>query len=140
MTLPFVDCTLPRALAPRPTLFSAPFWTALAQGHFTTTQCSACNALTFPPRPHCPRCAHDAPRWTTLSGRGRLYSCTRIHSAGGPFAALAPYSVGIVDLEEGLRLLTRVMPEASSLPLDSRVQLVVLRHPDGVLFAAQPDA
>lgn len=140
MNLPFIDCTMARPLAPRPTVFSAPFWRELAQGRLTTTTCTRCHELSFPPRPYCPRCSHDEPEWVELTGRGRLYSCTRVHSAGGSFAAYAPYSVGIVDLDEGLRLLTRVLPAASALPLDSRVQLVILRHTDGPLFVAGPAA
>ena len=136
MSLPFVDCTLPRPLAPQASSFSVPFWRELAEGRLTSTRCKACKEWSFPPRPICTRCGSDAPQWQSLSGRGRLYSCTRVHAAGGAFAAFAPYSVGIVDLDEGLRLLTRIMPDASALPLDSRVQIAVLRHPDGVLFAA----
>ena len=136
MSLPFVDCTLPRPLAPQAGSFSLQFWRELAKGRLTTTRCKACNEWGFPPRPICTRCGSDAPQWQALSGRGRLYSCTRVHAAGGAFASFAPYSVGIVDLDEGVRLLTRIMPDASALPLDSRVQIAVLRHPDGVLFAA----
>jgi uncharacterized OB-fold protein len=136
MSLPVVDCTLPRPLAPQASAFTRTFWQALADGRLTTTRCEDCREWSFPPRPVCTRCGSASQAWQTLSGHGRLYSCTRVHAAGGAFAAYAPYSVGIVDLDEGLRLLTRVMPDASALPLDAAVQIVVLRHPDGVLFAA----
>jgi uncharacterized OB-fold protein len=136
VTLGFVDVTLPRPYAPPKNAFGAPFWHALAAGRFTTTRCAACGAATFPPRPICPHCHAARHEWIELDGRGRLYSATRIHAAGGAFAAFAPYSVGLVDLDEGIRVLTRLLPSASALPLDSRVQLVVLRHPDGPLFAA----
>jgi hypothetical protein len=59
-----------------------------------------------------------------------------VHAAAGAFAALSPYSVGIVDLDDGPRLLVRLLPGASAAALDSTVQLVVLRHPDGPLLAA----
>jgi uncharacterized OB-fold protein len=137
MTLAFVDVTLPRPMAPASSAFSAPFWRALAEGRFLTARCGGCAELHFPPRPICPRCHHDKTTWVELSGRGVLYSRTRVHAAGGTFAAFAPYSVGIVDLAEGVRLLTRLLPSASALPLDSPVRLVVLRHPDGPLFAAE---
>lgn len=136
MNLPFVDTTLPRPLVPAKSTFGATFWQALAAGRFTTTRCAGCGQSTFPPRPICPHCHGTRQEWIELSGHGRLYTRTRIHAAGGAFAAFAPYAVGIVDLDEGLRIITRLLPSASSLPLDSRVQLVVLRHPDGPLFAA----
>ena len=136
MTLPIVDCTLPRPLAPVPGTFTSAFWNALAQGRFTSTRCDGCGEIGFPPRPTCLRCGNKSPRWVELSGFGQLYSRTRIHAAGGTFAAFAPYSVGIVDLVEGPRLLLRLLPAASALPLDSALRIVVLRHPDGPLFAA----
>jgi uncharacterized OB-fold protein len=127
---------MPRPLAPRPSEFTQPFWRALDAGRLTTTRCGACQRLSFPPREFCAACGKSQAQWIELAGRGRLYSRTRIHSAGGRFAWLAPYSVGIIDLQEGLRILTRLMPEASDLPLDSPVQLIILRHTDGPLFAA----
>lgn len=136
MTLGFVDSSMPRPLAPRASDFSRSFWDALAKGVLVTTRCTACTRPSFPPRPNCPACGSDRHEWFELSGRGSLYSRTRIHAAGGPFAWLAPYSVGIIDLDEGVRLLTRLLPSASCLPLDSAVRLVVLRHSDGPLFAA----
>lgn len=136
MSLPFIDCTMPRPLAPASGIFTRPFWRALSEGRLTSTRCLQCHEIGFPPRPHCARCAADHCEWVELSSRGVLYSRTRVHAAGGRFAAFAPYSVGIVDLDDGVRLLTRIMPDASELPLDSPVQIVVLRHPDGPLFAA----
>lgn len=135
--LPIIDVTLRRPLAPTSSGFTAPFWTALAEGRLTTTRCEGCKERCFPPRPYCPRCGGPGMEWVELGGHGRLYSRTRIHSAGGSFAAFAPYSVGLVDLDDGLRLLTRLLPSASALPLDSPVEMVVLRHPDGPLFAAR---
>jgi uncharacterized OB-fold protein len=140
VTLRCVDVTLPRPYAPAQSAFGAPFWKALAAGRFTTTRCGGCGELSFPPRPSCTRCQSEASSWVELTGCGMLYSRTRIHAAGGAFAAFAPYSVGIVDLDEGVRVLTRLLPSASALPLDSRVRLVVLRHPDGPLFAAEAGA
>ena len=131
-----IESTLPRPFKPEASLFSAPFWQSLARGVFTTTRCRQCQRLQFPPREYCPSCGNGQSEWIEISGRGLLYSRTRIHSAGGAFACLAPYSIAIVDLEAGPRLLTRLLPEASELPLASAVDLVVLRHSDGVLFAA----
>jgi hypothetical protein len=45
--------------------------------------------------------------------------------------------VAIVDLEEGLRLVTRLLPEGREPALDSPVQLVITRHPDGYHYAAR---
>jgi hypothetical protein len=48
-----------------------------------------------------------------------------------------PYRVGIVDLDEGLRIATRVLTETEP-TLDTAVEIVVLHYKDGPLFAARP--
>jgi hypothetical protein len=45
--------------------------------------------------------------------------------------------VAIVDLKEGLRLVTRMLPDGAEPVLDTPVQLVVTRHPDGYHYAAR---
>jgi hypothetical protein len=49
----------------------------------------------------------------------------------------APYRVGIVDLDERLRIATRVLSETPP-ALDTPVQIVTLLYTDGPLFAARP--
>lgn len=137
LTLDFVETSLPRPLPPVTSMFSRPFWDGLQQGRLLTTRCDGCKEPSFPPRDYCPRCGSPGHEWIGLGGKGRLYSKTRIHAAGGSFAAMTPYSVGLVDLDDGLRLLARLLPSASALPLDSPVVLVVLRHPDGCLIGAR---
>jgi uncharacterized OB-fold protein len=141
MSLGRIKSALPRPFAPQTDNFSNKFWDALVAGQFLVTHCRSCNVLQFPPRPRCPFCLSADIQWQELSGRGTLYSRTRIHAAGGPFACMTPYSVGIVDMDEGVRILTRLMHNASSLPPGSVVELVVVDHTDGPLFAARaPDS
>jgi uncharacterized protein len=81
------------------------FFDTLAQGGFQVPRCSTCDALHFPPRVMCPQCAGTAFRWTALSGRGVVYSATTVRrktDAGGD------YGVCLIDLDEGLRLMSRV--------------------------------
>jgi uncharacterized OB-fold protein len=75
--------------------------------------------------------------WVEVSGRGRLYSATRVHAGPKRFAADLPYAVGIVDLEEGVRLVARLLGEAGPEHLDKPVELVVTQYRDGPLFAAR---
>lgn len=127
-----------RPFAPRVSVFTARFWAALAAGRFETTRCPACARHAFPPRAFCPHCWRREVDWASLSGRGRLYAQTMIHAAPRPFAHLAPYRACIVDLDEGLRVLTWLRAEGAAPALDSGVRLVVLRFDDGPLFAAEP--
>ena len=45
-----------------------------------------------------------------------------------------PYQVGIVDLDENIRIATRVLGDAK---LDAPVEMVILKYEDGNLYAAR---
>jgi uncharacterized protein len=127
----------PRAFPPRMTEFSQRFWSFLATGRFETTRCDDCERLTFPPKPFCPHCWSKKMAWVPLGGRGILYSQTMVHAAPAVFREEVPYRVGIVDLDEGLRIATRVLADVEP-ALDVAVEIVVLNYRDGPLFAARP--
>ena len=138
MTMDILTMDTGRAYPPRESEFTRPFWQALSQGRWTTTGCKACGRMTFPPKSVCPHCWSPEVEWRALETRGTLYSWTRIHAAPAVFAAEAPYAVGIVDLDCGIRLGCRLVETAGvdlrpSLP----VEMLVLAYRDGPLFAAR---
>ena len=51
------------------------------------------------------------------------------------FAEDVPYRVGIIDLEENVRLVTRLQDDMA---IGDASELVVLEYEDGPLFAARP--
>jgi len=128
-----------RGIPPRVNTFTARFWNALEEGRLESTRCRACTHLGFPPRRICIACGAQDPEWVELSGAGVLYSSTVIHAGPSLYWAGGPYTVGIIDLAEGPRLVTRVLGSLPP-PIGSRVQIVVTRHDDGCLFAAIPAA
>jgi len=106
MTLVVLSIDRVRAFPPRMTEFTERFWQGLSNGRFETTRCDDCERLTFPPKPFCPHCWSGRVAWLPLSGRGKLYSQTVVHAAPAAFQDEVPYRVGIVDLEEGVRIAT----------------------------------
>ena len=48
----------------------------------------------------------DDVKWIEYSGQGTLQSYTKIYAAPKGFNDIAPYIIGVVDLEEGGRLLS----------------------------------
>jgi uncharacterized OB-fold protein len=136
MSLPFIEIASRRSYPPRITAFTRIFWEALSRGSFVTSKCEACDRKTFPPKPICPHCWSGQIIWVDLSPRGTLYSATTVHAAPAAFASEVPYRVGIVDLTDGLRIATKIVGDP--VPLDSKVEIVVLRFEDGPLFAARP--
>jgi uncharacterized OB-fold protein len=138
-TLALIPVERERAYPPRVSAFTQPFWEGLRSGRWQTTCCEACGKATFPPKPVCPHCWSERMAWRPIPSRGTLYSWTRIHAAPKVFVAEAPYAVGVVDLDNGLRLATRLVerdgrPLACGMP----VELVVLQYTDGPLLAARP--
>ena len=75
-------------------------------------------------------------RWVSLNGLGKLYARTTIHAAPDMFQKQVPYSVGIIDLDEGIRLIATIIDDGEKMANDDSVQLLVLSYDDGPLFAA----
>ena len=137
MNLPVVGVGLSRPLPIEVTGVTLPFWEGLAVGRFLVPRCVRCERLSFPPRRICPGCHGRKFDWVELSGRGSLYSVTKIHSSPTIYGILSPVRVAVVDLEEGIRLVTRLIPDGYSPVPDSPVQLVITRHPDGCHYAVR---
>lgn len=58
------------------------------------------------PAPICPECLAPGGTWTHLSGEGRVWSYATYHRAMHPgFADSIPYTVALVELSEGPRML-----------------------------------
>jgi len=80
------------------------FYKFLSECKLMGGKCQKCGKLHLPPRPLCDNCFSQDFSWTEVSGKGKLLTYTIIHVAPPQFQALAPYTVGIVQLENGLKL------------------------------------
>jgi uncharacterized protein len=63
--------------------------------------CPHCEVKIFPPRDICPDCGEDARTLYQFSGKGEVYSFTRVNQAPAGHEANAPYTVAVIQLEEG---------------------------------------
>ena len=109
---------------PIPTPETAHFWEGTKAGELRLQKCDDCSHTYFPPRPFCPSCASKQVSIFKASGRGFLYSYV-INMRDHP-AFDAPYSIAIVELDEGPRMMTNIInveqtPEA--LQLDMLVEV-----------------
>jgi uncharacterized OB-fold protein len=74
-------------------------------------RCDDCASWIWTPYPACTTCASERLTWTAASARGVLYSYTIVHRP--QTEAFEPgYVVAIVHLEEGPRMLTRLVDVA----------------------------
>lgn len=124
---------------PRITEFTKPFWEGLRDNRFTTTSCLKCEHITFPPKPICPNCWSADVTWIELSGTGALRSYTEVCAAPAMFAAEVPYILCLVDLDEGVRCLSRVRAEWGSLHPDARVRIRYRAAEPSYLFEFELD-
>ncbi len=97
---------------------------ALDDGRFLIQRCAGCDRAVFYPRMLCPHCGADKLAWATPDGRGTVYSTTVVRrkpEAGGD------YNVALIDLHEGVRLMSRVdgvAPDAVRIGMAVRAQVV----------------
>ncbi len=98
----------------------------LKAGRIVASRCGSCGFTSFPPRADCPRCLAGQFQWVEVSGRGTIVTWTRLHAAPAGFEDLAPYTIGVVDLDETGRLLAWVGESIaeSEIHAGMRVQVV----------------
>jgi uncharacterized OB-fold protein len=89
---------------------TGPFWAATAEHKLTYQVCRECSGVVFYPRAHCTHCTSTDLEWKESAGKGTLYTYSVVRDNRLPgFAELVPYVVAYVDLDEGFRMLTRIV-------------------------------
>lgn len=120
-----------------------PFWEAARDRRFILRSCRSCGVAHYYPRPFCPECWSDDVDWVEASGRATLYTWSTIYRNDlPPFNEQVPYVAAVVKLEEGPRMMTRLVGctgeeatvgmalEADFEPVDDEVTIVVFRPAD----------
>lgn len=120
---------------PTPTPLTEPYWRAIAEGHLAFQRCPQCRHAWLPAREDCPSCLAHGPVWERSTGRGEVVSFVVYHVAYDPsFEGRLPYSVAVVQLDEGPRLLTNLIAPRDRWAVGARVSLRV-EHEDGFALA-----
>jgi uncharacterized protein len=117
----------PLPLFPEPD--TEPFWAATAEHRLTYQVCRACGQIVFHPRRHCTGCLRDDLEWRDSAGRGTVYTFTVIRQNGHPFfRARIPYVVGLIDLDEGFRMLAEIAAGPDAVHVNQRVAVTWEDH------------
>jgi uncharacterized OB-fold protein len=102
--------------------FSRPFWEAAKSHEFLIHKCKVCNSFIFYPKIICPFCFSEDLEWVRASGRGKVYSYSVIYSyKPRAFSDDVPYVIAIIELEEGVRMMSNVIgcdPETVKCDMD----------------------
>ena len=112
---------------PKATPETQHFWDGTRAGELRLQRCAACAKVYFPPRPFCPGCASREVEVFSASGRATLHSYVINERAMPGSGFEPPYSIAVVELEEGPRMLTNVVdieqtPEALVLDMNLEVK------------------
>lgn len=108
----------------------ARYFDQLSRGRFVIQRCDDCEQTVFYPRTLCPHCGSQALTWFEPRGDGVVYASTTIHTA----ADLEPFNVCLVDLDEGVRMMSQVV----GMPPDSvRIGMRVSARVEGSGDAAK---
>lgn len=95
---------------PEPSPYGAAFWAAAREGRLVLQHCPRCDRLQHFPRPWCTACLNDRLEFVPASGAGTVYSFTVVRRNPNPaFAARLPYVLALIDLDEGVRVMSNVV-------------------------------
>ena len=90
--------------------FTKVFWDACKRHELLIQKCRDCGTYRYPPREACNKCLSLNTDWVKVSGRGTVYSyCVPVEPSHPDLVGKPPYSIALVDLEEGPRMITNIV-------------------------------
>lgn len=78
--------------------------------------CSQCHHHHFPAQTPCPYCGAPDCERVRLGRSGTLLVCTTVRDAPPGYGGCVPYGLGIVELPEGIRIVSRIVDPARVTP------------------------
>ncbi|MDO8276215.1 MAG: OB-fold domain-containing protein [Serpentinimonas sp.] len=96
----------------------------LSKGRFLIQRCGDCGGHIYFPREICPHCGGDGVAFVEPTGFGTVYAVTTVSRKA---AEGGDYNVSLIDLDEGVRLMSRVDSLApSEVKIGQRVKARVI--------------
>ena len=102
-----------------------PYFEGLEEGKLLIPYCKSCGKAHFYPRSACPHCwSEEEYDWREAKGSGVIHTFTIVRANPSPeFVPMLPFSVAIVELEEGIRLLSNVVGEYEDMAIGDKVEV-----------------
>jgi uncharacterized protein len=92
------------------------FMEGLVQGEIRLQRCCSCRKMIYHPRLVCPHCHSTDLEWRVVSGKGEIYSYTEVAQKE------EPYNIVLVDLIEGVRLMSTYLGDPQTLRIGLKVR------------------
>ncbi len=101
------------------------YWREIPQRYrLEANKCKKCGLVFFPPRLICPQCQNREFEETKLAEKGKVLTFTVIRVPPHQFVDQAPYAVGIVELDDGVKLTGQIVDCAfEDLKIGKRVKI-----------------
>jgi uncharacterized protein len=89
-------------------------------------RCVDCGTWRHLPRELCAKCGSPRAEWAKSSGRGKVFTWTTVLQPVSPrFADVTPYSAVVIEMEEGVRMVSWVVDvKAEELEIDLPVEVI----------------
>ena len=115
------------SIRPTDEILQEPFWKGLAEGRLLVQRCGQCGTYRHPPNPICFKCRSFAHEFMPVSGKGHVYSFTVArHSVNASLDSQVPYIIALVDLDEGVRMVSAIhRANATDVRIGLRVVCVI---------------
>jgi uncharacterized protein len=94
--------------------------------HLIGGRCADCRQLHFPASDGCPYCSGERVSTVPLSNRGTLYLHTAVERPPPGYGGRTPYGLGVVELPEGIRIITRLTEGRPERLMDGAPMCLVL--------------
>ena len=99
------------------------FFELCRQGRLAIQYCANCDSHVFYPRSVCPDCWEPGLEWVDASGRATVFTFTIQHREPAGYEGQAPYVVAMVELEEGVGMMTRIVAKPENVSIGMRVRV-----------------
>ena len=115
-------------LLPEVNPLNAPFWNGLADGEVRLQKCGRCGAHQYPAESFCYECGAQELSWVKVAGEGTVYSFIVVHQQyHKAFKQFLPYTVVIVQTDEGPRMLGAMLALQKPIAIGDRVRPCIRR-------------
>jgi uncharacterized OB-fold protein len=96
------------------------FWQGVKRRELLLKWCDDCKEAFHPKRIVCTHCGQSELTWKKSLGKGKVYSFSEVHHVADPsFKASVPYTIGLVKLDEGVHLLSRLISNSGPIAIDA---------------------
>lgn len=112
-------------------------WRRIRKGNFIIgSRCRKCSALFLPPTGRCRKCGSYDTEDYKFSGKGRILSSSIVYSPMEGFEKQVPYTVAIVELDEGPRITSQVVDAEkveTGMEVEACIRKIFVDGKDGII-------